>query len=43
MNAASGILQEAMLMLSPDKVMPVRSPAGCEGCSKIAPVNGAPA
>jgi quercetin dioxygenase-like cupin family protein len=41
-NAASGIPQEAMLMMSPDKVMPIMSPSGWEGRSKVAPVKGAP-
>lgn len=42
MNAASGIPPEAMMMMSPDKVMPIMSPAGWEGRSKMAPVKGAP-
>lgn len=42
MNAADGIPQEAVLMMSPDKVMPIMSPADWEGRSKIAPVKGAP-
>jgi quercetin dioxygenase-like cupin family protein len=42
MNAASGIPQEAVMMMSPDKVMPIMSPADWEGRSKIAPVKGAP-
>lgn len=42
MNAANGIPPEAMLMMSPDKVMPIMSPAGWEGRSKVAPVKGAP-
>ncbi len=41
-NATSGVPQEAMLMMSPDKVMPIMSPAGWEGRSKVAPVKGAP-
>ena len=42
MNTAGGIPPEAMMMMSPDKVMPIMSPAGWEGRSKIAPVKGAP-
>lgn len=42
MNAGEGIPQEAVMMMSPDKVMPIMSPAGWEGRSKIAPVKGAP-
>lgn len=42
MNAASGIPQEAMMMMSPDKVMPIMSPLGWAGRSKLAPVKGAP-
>lgn len=41
-NAASGVPQEAVMMMSPDKVMPIMAPAGWEGRSKIAPVKGAP-
>jgi quercetin dioxygenase-like cupin family protein len=42
MNATNGIPPEAMLMMSPDKVMPIMSPLGWEGRSKVAPVKGAP-
>lgn len=42
MNTASGIPPEAMMMMSPDKVMPIMSPLGWEGRSKVAPVKGAP-
>ncbi len=42
MNNSEGIPPEAMLMMSPDKVMPIMSPKGWEGRSKIAPVKGAP-
>jgi quercetin dioxygenase-like cupin family protein len=42
MNTANGIPPEAMMMMSPDKVMPIMSPLGWEGRSKIAPVKGAP-
>lgn len=42
MNASENIPPEAMMMMSPDKVMPVMSPLGWEGRSKIAPVKGAP-
>ena len=42
MKDANGIPQEAMLMMSPDKVMPIMSPAGWEGRGKVAPVKGAP-
>ena len=42
MNNSEGIPPEAMLMMSPDKVMPIMSPRGWEGRSKIAPVKGAP-
>lgn len=41
-NATNGIPQEAMLMMSPDKVMPIMSPLGWQGRSKVAPVKGAP-
>lgn len=41
-HAASGVPQEAVMMMSPDKVMPIMAPAGWEGRSKIAPVKGAP-
>lgn len=42
MNQSENIPPEAMMMMSPDKVMPVMSPLGWEGRSKIAPVKGAP-
>jgi hypothetical protein len=42
MNRSENIPPEAMMMMSPDKVMPVMSPLGWEGRSKIAPVKGAP-
>ena len=42
MNADNGIPQEAVMMMSPDKVMPIMSPQGWQGRSKVAPVKGAP-
>lgn len=42
MNQSEGIPAEAMMLMSPDKVMPIMSPLGWEGRSKIAPVKGAP-
>ncbi|NDF64546.1 MAG: cupin domain-containing protein [Betaproteobacteria bacterium] len=42
MSRSDNIPPEAMTMMSPDKVMPVMSPLGWEGRSKIAPVKGAP-
>ena len=41
MNQNNGIPAEAVMMMSPDKVMPIMSPLGWEGRSKIAPVKGA--
>ena len=42
MNQNNGIPAEAVMMMSPDKVMPIMSPLGWQGRSKIAPVKGAP-
>jgi len=42
MSRSDNIPPEAMMMMSPDKVMPLMSPLGWEGRSKIAPVKGAP-
>lgn len=41
-NNDSGVPQEAVMMMSPDKVMPIMAPADWEGRSKVAPVKGAP-
>lgn len=41
-NSDSGVPQEAVMMMSPDKVMPIMAPADWEGRSKVAPVKGAP-
>ena len=41
-NAESGVPPEAVMMMSPDKVMPIMAPADWEGRSKVAPVKGAP-
>ena len=39
MNQSENIPPEAMMLMSPDKVMPVMSPVGWTGRSKIAPVD----